>query len=91
MLSVGRVWPQLLFHLGIQLNVWLAFKHPSFLGMKLKDPVYQKKDVRMAKCALKEFEGVSEGSNTLLKVRMWSFLKTATPFLVIHLAMDFTG
>ena len=59
--------------------------------MKLIDPVYQKKDVRMAKCTLKEFEGVSEGSNTLLKVRMWSFLKTATPFLVIHLATDFTG
>ena len=83
-LLVGRVWPQLLFHLGIQLKVWLACKHPSCLGMKLKDPVYQKKDVRMTKCTLKEFEGVSEGSNTLLKVRMWSFLKTATPFFPSH-------
>ena len=34
----------------------------------------------MAKRTLKEFEEVSEVSNTSLKVRIWSFLKTATCF-----------
>ena len=47
--SVGEVWLWLLSHLrnaichasGIQLKVWLVHKHPSHLGMQLKDPVYK--------------------------------------------------
>ena len=27
--SVGGVWPQLSSHLGMQLKVWLVYKHPS--------------------------------------------------------------
>ena len=38
----GGVWPQLLSCLGMQLKVWLVCKHPSHLGMQLKDPVYKK-------------------------------------------------
>ena len=36
---VGKVWPQLPSHLGIQLKVWLVCKNLSHLGMPLKDPV----------------------------------------------------
>ena len=36
--------------------------------------------VRTVKCTLKEFEEMSKISNTSLKVRIWSFLKTATCF-----------
>ena len=42
MFSVGRVGPQLLSHLEMQLKVWLVCKHLSHLGMQLKDPVYKK-------------------------------------------------
>ena len=35
---VGKVWPQLPSHLGIQLKVWLVCKNLSHLGMPLKDP-----------------------------------------------------
>ena len=37
----------------------------------------------MAKRTLKEFEEVSEVSNTSLKVRIWSFLKMATCFFAL--------
>ena len=48
--SVGGVWPQrpsrfrnaISHALGMQLKVWLVSKHPSRLGMQLKDPVYKK-------------------------------------------------
>ena len=39
--SVDGMWPQLLSHLGMQIKVWLVRKHPSRLGMQLKDPVYK--------------------------------------------------
>ena len=36
---VGKVWPQLPSHLGIQLKVWLVCKNLSHLGMPLKEKV----------------------------------------------------
>ena len=42
MFSVDGVWPQIPSCLGMQLKVWLVCKHPSHLGMQLKDPVYKK-------------------------------------------------
>ena len=33
----------------MQLKVWLVCKHPSHLGMQLKDPVYKKKCVDLLK------------------------------------------
>ena len=39
--SIVRVCTQLLSHLRLHLKVWLACKHPSHLGMQLKDPVYK--------------------------------------------------
>jgi len=38
--SISRVWPQLLSCLRMQLKVWHVCKHPSHLGMQLKEPVY---------------------------------------------------
>ena len=52
----------------------------------------------MAKCTLKEFQKVSEVSNTSLNVRIWSFCEMAThcftshcSLIVIYLATDITG
>ena len=41
MFSVGEECPQLPSHLEMQLKVWLVHKHPSRLGMQLKDSVYK--------------------------------------------------
>ena len=46
--------------------------------------------VRTVKCTLKEFEEMSEISNTSLKTRIWSFLKTATR-LLSFIRIDLAG